>query len=180
MRNVHFLALRTGGLFLSYPCLFGDFFGQLLTRRTLAFSQFFWRIHGSAAIFGATGAWRISLAIVEEVVIDQLLAGLYVANSANPDALVLVLFGFTVWSAGVVDVHGHSIAIDYIGAIAYSEEIGVGPLVVEMVGIIVLHASAGVLHNSFPFRDAFEGEDTGGVDGGRAYDQAHGEVIVNA
>jgi hypothetical protein len=44
----------------------------------------------------------------------------------------------------------------------------------------MFHAGARVFHNERPFRNAFQREDTGGMDGGRAYDQAHDERIVNA
>ena len=80
-----------------------------------------------------------------------------VTNRTNPDMLVLILFGLAIGLTGVIEVHGHPIAIHDIGTVSHSEQVGIGPIVVKVVGVVMFHAGTRVL-TTVSLRDAFQGE----------------------
>src|SRR6185437_14352867 len=106
--------------------------------------QFFGRVHGLAAVGGsAVAGGFIVVAVVEVVVVGEFFAGGDVANGFNPDATSNFV-GFAIRVAGVVEEHGHSVAVDDDGAVADAEQIGGWRVLVFGVGEFLGNARAGV------------------------------------
>src|ERR1035437_6019914 len=95
----------------------GGLFGGL-PGRGLAPPDLLLRIHCAAALLGAAVAQRLIVAaVVEAVIVGDLLADVDVADGRHPDPVVL-LAGLAVGVATVVDEHRRAMAVDADGAVA--------------------------------------------------------------
>src|SRR3954468_7411301 len=127
-------------------------------------------IHRAAAFTGAAAAGGFTLAIEQVVVVRELLAGLDVAHGVDPDPAI-DLVGFAVGLAGMVDVHGHAVAIHHVRAAIEREKVRVVLVLVEAVPLFVGDSVAGVLDDARALRDWSGGVTAGSVDSGGADDQ---------
>src|ERR1035437_443405 len=111
----------------------------------LAALDLFLRVHGAAASFcAAVAEGFIVAAIVEAVVVGDLLAGGDLPDGLDPHPAAH-LAGLAVGLATVVDEHGGAMAVDDDGAVAESKQEGDGRGVVWCVGLGLGAAVAGVL-----------------------------------
>jgi hypothetical protein len=117
----------------------------------------------------------VLIAIVEAVVVGQLLAGSDVAEGRNPDAAVF-LAALAVGLATVVDVHGRAAAFDDGRAVAESKHIGDGRVLADGVGLGAGEAAASVLGHALALADGRGSEAAGAVDGRETDDESHANV----
>jgi len=141
-----------------------------------AAADLFLRVHGATAFFSAAvAAGLIVAAVVEAVVVGDLLSSGDVLYGRYPDAIILFA-GLAVGVATVVDEHGGAVAVDDHRAVAESKEVGDGRGLVGDVGFVLAEAVAGVLGDALTLADGRGGVAAGGVDGGGADDQCHANV----
>ncbi len=134
------------------------------------------RVHGAAAVFcTAVADGLVDSAVIETVIVGDFFSGGYLADGFDPDAAVL-LAGFAVGVATVVDEHGHGVAVDDDLATPKSKEIGDGSALVGFVGMLFAEMGARVLGYANAFADGSGGVAPGGVDEGGADDKGHANV----
>ena len=96
----------------------------------LAAADFFLRVHGSAALFGAAVAdGFVVAAVIQAIIVGNLLARGDVLDGRDPHAAAHFA-GLAVGVATVVDEHRHAVAVDDHRAVAESKEIGDGRVLV--------------------------------------------------
>src|SRR5580658_2125669 len=94
------------------------------------------RIHGPAALCRAAVAdGFLIVAVIQAIVVGDLVARGDVANRRNPDAAI-GLFGFAVGIAAVIDKHGRAVAVDDDRAVAESKQVGDGRILVGDIGLV--------------------------------------------
>src|SRR5579875_1277944 len=135
------------------------------------FSQPFGRVHAAPAIAATAVAGRLVLAVVEAVVVGQFFAGGNVANAFDVDAPVL-LVGFAVGIAGVIDEHGHAMTVDHHLAIPYAKKIGEGATIIAIITLGLGDAFAGVFQHARPFGNVVQREASSGMNVGGTNDKA--------
>ena len=166
--------LRGGGFSLAsaFEGLFlfgGGFFGE-----ELAPFELLRGVHGAAAFWGAAVAGAgVVAAVPETVVVGDFVAGGDGAAGDDPDAAV-ILNGFAVALAAVVDEHGGAETVDDKMSVAESKEVGNWVVDVEGIGEVFGESLAGVLGDALTFADGCGGVAAGGVDSGRANDESQG------
>jgi hypothetical protein len=139
-------------------------------------ANLFLGIHCAAAVFCAAVAKRLVLAaVVEAVVVGNLLAGDDVAQSRDPDSSVL-LDTLAVGIATVIDKHRRAMAVDDDRAVSESKQVGDGGVLVGGVGLVPRKAVPGVLGHALALANGGGGVAAGGVDGGGSDDESHANV----
>ena len=141
-----------------------------------AAASLFLRVHRSAASLCATVAESfVFAAVIEAVVVGNLLAGGNVPDGLDPDAAVHFA-GLAVGVATMVDEHGRTVAVDDDGTVTESKEIGNDRVLVAGIGLLFAQAAAGVFGHARALADGGGGVAAGGVDGGGADDESHANV----
>src|SRR5579883_816017 len=133
--------------------------------------QLLFPVHASPAILRPAPAhrWIVVVSVVQVVVVGQFFPGHNVAQSDDPDMFV-ELVGFTVGIAAMVDESCDRVAIDHAVAFADAEQVGIGAVAVELVGLLLGDPRPGVLDNVRALGDVDQGIAAAAVDP-RAADQ---------
>jgi hypothetical protein len=129
---------------------------------TLFLFQFLGRIHAATATLAAAVAGSFILAVIQPVVVGELLAGLDVANAGDEHSITLFV-GLAVGIARVIHKHGYAMAIDHNFAIADAKQIGKRTPIVSGVAFRFTDALASVFHQFCSFGNVFQCETTGGM-----------------
>src|SRR5215472_6795556 len=133
-------------------------------QNALVTSDLFFGEQSPAATGGATTARIIvsRLGIVNVVVVGELLAGRYIPQRNNPNALI-ELIRLAVGLAGVIDKGGHAEAVDYSLAVIHSEPVSHLAAGVHAVGFVRSQPGSGVFQHVGSGGDGRGGVNAGSV-----------------
>ncbi len=128
--------------------------------------------HGSSALRrSAVTVFVAVVAVVEVVLVGELLAGCDVADSGDEDPSADV-FALAVWIAGVIDEHRSSEAINDHSVVSTTEEIRDEAVLIPFICFVFGKARSVVLTDARTFFDGLRGVAARGVNRGRTNDQS--------